>query len=227
MRGFLVVTALVFLAAAPTTITGLDLPSHAQALRDRLPENFTILIQSPFVVISDDTPQHTRQYATGTVKWAVDHLKKDYFDHDPEEIIDIYLFKDAASYQRYTKELFHTRPHTPFGYYSPSDRALIMNISTGGGTLVHEIVHPFVRANFPSCPAWFNEGLGSLYEQSAERDGHIVGLTNWRLAGLQRAVKAGQVPSFESLLSTTDDDFYNHDAGSNYAQARYLCYYLQ
>ena len=24
-----------------------------------------------------------------------------------------------------------------------------MNISTGGGTLVHEIVHPFIEANFP------------------------------------------------------------------------------
>ena len=40
----------------------------------------------------------------------------------------------------------------------------IMNIATGGGTLVHEIVHPYVEANFPGCPAWFNEGLGSLYE---------------------------------------------------------------
>jgi len=226
MRGLLVVTALICLAATPTT-TSLNLQDHAQALRDRLPGNFTILIQSAFVVISDDTPQHTRQYATGTVKWAVDHLKKDFFDHDPDEIIDIYLFKDAESYQRYTKELFHTRPHTPFGYYSPSDRALIMNIATGGGTLVHEIVHPFVRSNFPICPAWFNEGLGSLYEQSADRAGHIVGLPNWRLAGLQRAIKADQVRSFESLLSTTDDEFYNHDPGTNYAQARYLCYYLQ
>ena len=31
------------------------------------------------------------------------------------------------------------------------------------------MVHPFVEANFPDCPAWFNEGLGSLYEQCAER----------------------------------------------------------
>ena len=42
-----------------------------------------------------------------------------------------------------------------------------MNIATGGGTLVHEIVHPFMAANFEQCPSWFNEGLGSLYEQSA------------------------------------------------------------
>ena len=61
--------------------------------------------------------------------------------------------------------------------------------SPGGGTLVHEIVHPFMRANFPACPAWFNEGLASLYEQSAEKDGHIRGLINWRYTALEKAVK--------------------------------------
>ena len=102
-----------------------------------------------------------------------------------------------------------------------------MNISTGGGTLVHEIVHPFVEANFAECPAWFNEGLGSLYEQSSSRDGEIVGLTNWRLAGLQRAIAAGVVPSFRTLTATTSYQFYEQDPGTNYAQARYLAYYLQ
>jgi len=102
-----------------------------------------------------------------------------------------------------------------------------MNIATGGGTLVHEIVHPFMAANFPACPAWFNEGLGSLYEQCGERDGRIRGRTNWRLAGLQKAIRKKQVPPFKTLCSTTDGQFYSQDKGTNYAQARYLCYYLQ
>jgi hypothetical protein len=163
----------------------------------------------------------------GTVRWAVEHLKQDYFSRDPNEIITIWLFEDDASYRNYAKSIFGDEPDTPYGYYSPADRALIMNISTGGGTLVHEIVHPFVRANFPRCPAWFNEGLGALYEQSGERDGHIVGRTNWRLAGLQRAIKAGNIPTFKELTATTDAEFYGDDKGTNYAQARYLCYYLQ
>ena len=102
-----------------------------------------------------------------------------------------------------------------------------MNISTGGGTLVHEIVHPFVAANFPNCPAWFNEGLGSLYEQSGEVDGEIHGYTNWRLPRLQEAIRKGNLTSFETLCHTTDSEFYEKDRGTNYAQARYLCYYLQ
>jgi hypothetical protein len=102
-----------------------------------------------------------------------------------------------------------------------------MNIATGGGTLVHEIVHPFMRANFPQCPAWFNEGLGSLYEQSSSRDGHIIGLTNWRLPALQEAIRAKKVPSFQALTATSSAEFYDQDPGTNYAQARYLAYYLQ
>jgi hypothetical protein len=154
-------------------------------------------------------------------------MKRDYFRHDPKEIITIWLFKDDASYRHNTKLLFNDEPTTPYGYYSASDRALIMNIATGTGTLVHEIVHPFVRANFPKCPAWLNEGLGSLYEQCGERDGHIVGYTNWRLAGLQHAINAGAVPSFTELTGTTSSEFYGEDQGTNYSQARYLCYYLQ
>jgi hypothetical protein len=35
------------------------------------------------------------------------------------------------------------------------------------------------------------------------------------------------VPSFEHLTSTTTEEFYERDPGTNYAQARYLLYYLQ
>jgi hypothetical protein len=102
-----------------------------------------------------------------------------------------------------------------------------MNIATGGGTLVHEIVHPYVEADFPHAPPWLNEGLGSLFEQSAERDGHIVGRTNWRLSGLKRAIQKNQVPSFEALTSMTTRQFYDEDKGTNYAQSRYLFYWMQ
>jgi hypothetical protein len=56
--------------------------------------------------------------------------------------LSLWLFKDKTSYETHVREIFHDSPTTPFGYYSPAHRALIMNIATGGGTLVHEIVHP-------------------------------------------------------------------------------------
>ncbi|HRX79932.1 MAG TPA: DUF1570 domain-containing protein, partial [Pirellulaceae bacterium] len=96
-------------------------------------------------------------------------------------------------------------------------------------TLVHEIVHPFIAANFPDCPSWFNEGLGSLYEQCNTNNGRIWGLTNWRLRGLQEAIKHEdyEMPTFEELCGTSTRAFYDADPGTNYAQSRYLLYYLQ
>jgi len=217
------ILTLLCVATAPAK----DYEAHVAALKRRIPPGFSIVIQEPFVVIGDGGAIAVGRSATGTVKWAVDHLKADFFQNDPDEILDVWLFKDRDSYNKYTKEIFNDTPGTPYGYFSHKHKALIMNIATGGGTLVHEIVHPFMYANFPECPSWFNEGLGSLFEQSNERDGHIVGMTNWRLAGLQRAIKAGTVPSFKELTAMTSGEFYNEDRGTNYAQARYLCYYLQ
>jgi hypothetical protein len=205
-----------------------DYAQHIMALRKKVPNSdFTVVLQKPFVVIGDESAEMVRRRSVRTIKWAADKLKQDYFEKDPPDIIDIWLFKDEKSYKKYALEIFGDSPQTPFGYYSHQHNALIMNIGTGGGTLVHEIVHPFMSSNFPECPAWFNEGLASLYEQSQEKDGHIWGLTNWRLAGLQDDIRTGRIGSFEALTYTTEGEFYRCAKGNNYAQARYLCYYLQ
>lgn len=205
-----------------------DYAKHVEYLKKKYAgKGFYIVIQEPFVVIGDESEEMVKRRSENTVKWAVDKLKANYFTKDPEEILNIWLFKDNTSYYKNTKDIFNDVPDTPYGYYSPAQKALIMNIGTGGGTLVHEIVHPFIEANFPESPAWFNEGLASLYEQSSERDGKIIGMTNWRLSGLQKAIKNKTNPSFKDLLSTTRTAFYADETGVYYAQARYLCYYLQ
>ncbi|WP_419189614.1 C39 family peptidase [Stieleria marina] len=208
--------------------TAADYAQHIMRLKTKLPnDNFTIVLERPFVVIGDEDAATVRRRSKQTVAWAVKRLKKQYFARDPERILNIWLFRDKASYDTNAIHLFGSKPSTPYGYYSSSNDALVMNIATGGGTLVHEIVHPFVESNFPRCPAWLNEGLGSLYEQSSSRGDKIVGLTNWRLAGLQRAIKNNSVPTFAQLCGTSTREFYDQDPGTNYAQARYLCYFLQ
>lgn len=215
-------------AAEGPARTDVRYAEHVARLRARLPANeFTIVIEKPFVVIGDEGPARVRMRARNTVRWATTMLKKDYFDKNPATIIDIWLFKDKESYRKHAKEFFGRAPTSPFGYCSHRHNALVMNIATGGGTLVHEMVHAFMEANFPECPTWFNEGLASLYEQCRQKSSHIHGLTNWRLAGLQKSIRAGKVPPFKTLALTTSHQFYNEDKGTNYAQARYLCYYLQ
>jgi hypothetical protein len=170
------------------------------ALREKTAgERFTFVVKRPFVVIGDEAPEVVRQRASRTVRWTVDLLRKDFFARDPGEIIDIWAFKDAKSYARHAWELFRDRPTTPYGYYSAQNRALVMNIAPGAGTLVHELVHPYMRANFPGCPPWLNEGLASLYERPSEEGGHLVGLVNWRLPA--RAIRAGRLPDFRILFA--------------------------
>jgi hypothetical protein len=208
--------------------TDAEFAAHVEQLKKKLPsQDFTVIVQPPFVVIGDEPAADVRAHSERTVKWAVDKLKAEYFSKDPEEILDIWLFKDAASYERNAQLLFGEKPTTPYGYYSSAQKALVMNISTGGGTLVHEIVHPFIQANFPGCPPWLNEGLGSLYEQSGEENGRIHGYTNWRLPGLQTSIRAGTVPTFRELTSLNPRGFYDDERGIHYAQSRYLLYYLQ
>jgi len=238
-RAFQVLSARFLLVAGGASLAiGSDTASAAtnSALAEhlaqlRVPEGFTVVVQPPFVVLGDESPAMVRLRATNTVKWAVDRLKLDYFRRDPAEVIDIWLFRDRASYTNHAWLLFRDAPTTPFGYYSAEQRALIMNIATGGGTLVHEIVHPFMRANFPECPAWFNEGLASLYEQAAEKQGRIRGKINWRYKGLEAAIKEGRTIPFAQLTALSESEFYGGSNSTNYnqhyAQARYLCYYLQ
>ena len=212
-------------AAAPASAPAYD--QHVAAVRKQAPAGFNIVVSPPFVVVGDAPAARLRAIAAGRIRWTADRLRQEHFERELPEILTIWLFRNGASYRRYTRELFGETPTTPFGYYSSRDRALVMNIGSGGGTLVHELVHPYVAANFPACPAWLNEGLASLYEGATSRGARIRGLVNWRLPGLQAAIRARRLPSFEQLLATTDQEFYEEDPGTNYAQARFLCLYLQ
>lgn len=204
-----------------------EFAQHVMKLRERLSREMAVVVEPPFVVVGNGGLGNVRRSAEQTVRWAVKLLSQDYFDKPPARILNVWLLGDAESYEKTARAITGDAPGTPYGFYTRQHGALVMNIATGGGTLVHEIVHPYIEANFPACPAWFNEGLGSLYEQSAERDGHIVGLTNWRLGGLQRAIRAGRVPALEALLGTSSSEFYADESGVHYAASRYLLHYLQ
>lgn len=220
----MVLTLALMLAALP------DPAAHVAAQRKKHGDAVADLdtwVDGQFVVWGDAGKVQVQRSAQGVVRWAVTHLEAEFFSKRPEGLYDVFLFKDEASYLRHAKALFGHAPETPYGYASAQHRALVMNIATGGGTLVHELVHPYVAASFADPPTWLNEGLASLFEQADERDGKMIGRTNWRLAGLKEAYAAKRVLPFERLISTTDAQFRDDDEAVHYAQARYLMLYLQ
>lgn len=204
-----------------------DFTAHLAALKPTVPAGFTVRIEKPFVVIGDQDPAEVERQAVGVVRWAGALLTKDFFPKPPDAIYDIWLFRDKESYDRQVAKLTGTPPISVYGFCAPAKRALYMNISTGGGTLVHEMTHAYMHGNAPQCPPWLNEGLASLFEACGKRDGHLIGHLNWRLPSLQKALRAGTAPSFADLAKLDHARFYGDDTGANYGTARYLFYYLQ
>ncbi|MFZ5438556.1 MAG: C39 family peptidase [Myxococcota bacterium] len=210
--------------ASPTRA---EVAQHVMKLKESLPAGFTLAWEQPFLVIGNEPPDKVRARGRDVVRWTRDLLLKDFFARAPAQLEEVWIFRDAATYTAASRSLFQTEPTTPYGYYLAQRRAMVMNIKPGYGTLTHELVHPFMHANWPDAPAWLNEGLGSLFEFPGERDGHFIGQLNWRLPAVQDAIRAKTVPRLSALARTTEDEFYADDSGVHYAMARYLCYWLQ
>jgi hypothetical protein len=209
-------------------IDGIAVARRVRDLGEELGERgWSVAVAGPFIVTGDLPLARLEHFSEGVIGMALSHLRRDYFARDPRDPVVTYLFGDDASYRRHTLDIFGESPETPYGYYDRGRHAMVMNIATGGGTLVHEMVHPLLRVNFPGASPWLDEGLASLFEQCRERDGQLVGMTNWRLPGLQHALRGGHAPGFEELLAGDAAVFYGENRGNNYAAARYLLYYFQ
>lgn len=165
------------------------------------------------------------RYASGTVVAAAEAMWAGYFRNRPDHVITVLLFADDRSYRQWGKKLFGDTQMPHFGYYKPGKRTMVMNIATGGGTLVHELTHSLIVYDFPGVPTWFDEGFASLHEGCRIGRDTIIGLVNWRLPALQKAVEARKLRPLRDLV--TKRDFRGRLEGLNYAQARYFVMYMQ
>lgn len=196
-------------------------------LTGKLTSDFIVKEHSYFVIASNLSEAETDKILTQTIDRAVDCFYNDYFYTKPTEATTIFLFKDDKTYRYWAKTLYDDDDLSKYGYYKPSERTMLMNINTGTGTLVHEMTHALARYDFPDIPSWFNEGLGSLYERCSLNNKTILGYVNWRLPALQDALADKSYTSIERLMKTNWEEFYGDGSDVNYAQARYLCMYLQ
>lgn len=212
---------------APASAPDLSGPCKQTAadLKDKLDSSFAVLVQPPFVVAGDMNARDLRYYLDESVLRPAQALWNGYFRKRPDKVITVLLFTGDKTYRASAKKLFGDTDVSHYGYYRPGDRTLVMNISTGGGTLIHELTHALIEYDFPDHPDWFNEGFASLHEQCRIGADEIVGLENWRLPGLLETIGKGKLQSLPKLVSR--EDFYGAEQGTNYAQARYFCLYMQ
>jgi hypothetical protein len=199
---------------------------EAKSLKGRLDDTFTVTINAPFVVAGNMSLAQMQQYINGCVTVPAQAMWNCYFVKKPDDVITVLLFADDKSYRQWAEKLLGDKDVSHFGYYRPDKRTLVMNIGTGGGTLVHELTHSLIVYDFPSVPQWFNEGLASLHEQCSVSADRITGKVNWRLPALQKAIADQKLRPLAEMISK--NDFYDEKTkGINYAQSRYFFMYMQ
>ena len=115
---------------------------------------------------------------------------------------------------------------SPLGFYRPDLRVSAINLARGIGNLRHELVHPLIGDDFSGIPSWLNEGMGSLYGTAKPTKSGMAFLVNYRLKDLQRALKAGTLPTLSELVGSTHADVHGDRAMTFYALGRYLMLYL-
>jgi hypothetical protein len=213
--------------ATSEPIARADLERHREDELDRAGAGYVAAVaRPPFVVVS--TSNVDRDDAIATIEWAGARLRRQLFDVEPAKPITVWVFGTEDEYRRGSSAALGIIPDTPYGFYSPCKRALVVDAAYGWGTLVHEMVHAYMDADFPEAPVWVGEGMASLFENSAPRpDDTISGTTNWRLSSLQIALQRSKAPSFVALAKGGRGVFHGENGDLYYAAARYLCFWLQ
>ncbi len=201
---------------------------QGEVLRGQLGDQGNVYVDPPFVLGGDLSREQLVYWDQRVVRHAAEAMWRQYFTKRPTDPIVILLFGSERDYRRYARRDYGETAAPYYGYCLPEDRRLVMNITTGGGTLVHELTHALIDYDFPCVPDWFNEGLACLHEEceaQAWGRGALVGRVNWRLPALQQAMASGKLRPLRELM--TMDDFRGPQETLNYAQARYFCMYVQ
>lgn len=222
----------------PISATGLLTDGEQQALSDacrekvteiapQLSENCHTVVSPPFVVAGDLPESTLRRYVGDVVTPTRRALETSYFDRKPNEPIVLLIFSNDKSFREHARRFDGADRGCYSGYYQRRSRRILLNISTGEGTLAHELTHTLAHFDFPKMPEWFDEGLASLHEQCEfSADGlRLDGLKNWRRNILLAELGKGKLGTIESLMTHTA--VRGNLESVRYAHAREFCLYLQ
>lgn len=219
-------------AAEPPYDLAADRERRTRAAKEELgAKTITTNISDIFVVVGPPGWQGgSFEQSVSLMRSAMAGYLNNRFGKKPSRAISVYLFPEGKSYEAFCKKQYSAPCIAHYGFYSPQDRYMVMNIGLGAGTLTHEIVHPLVEADFPEAPTWLNEGIASVFEAPViTKPGEIHGVKNWRHPRLKRALtSAGEKDHarLDVMFSMRDDVFRAENEDLHYAMARYACQWL-
>ena len=169
----------------PAGVTPAAHVQHVMKTKAKIPDGYATRIAGPFFVIGDEAPARVEHYARdGRLDGRA-----------PQARLPTCASRPTSSTSGCWGARQLRRQRRAPVRQAPVDAVRLLPARAPGA--VHEHRHrrrhagargrpPVHRRQLPvTCPAWFNEGLASLYEAVREQHGQLWGLPNWRLAGLQ------------------------------------------
>ncbi len=213
---------------APSPGESLDRRCHRTAdwLRRQLGDSFHLLVRSPFILASDARPEDLQGWYETLILPAATAMSDRYFRTPPHEPITVIRCSGEQEYRRTAEHLFSQSPPSPYGYYRPHLRTILLNDQQRGAAAArHELTHALMDFDFPAAPAWLREGLAALHEDGELAVGdHGIPLDHRRPV-LRRALSSGQLPSLAALLAL--QTLHDEHESLHYAHAQHFCRYLQ
>ncbi len=214
---------------APNRLRPPTVPKTLDSLAASAGRDFICIERENFLIASDLEPESAEYLVDGVFDFCRRALINSYFDRlpDPPKTVNLYVFRDYASYVKGLRNFFAMDPISPYGHYGHSQKYLVINYDTGPGTMVHEMTHALMADDFPEAPIWLAEGIASLYEQCRAEGNILKGEDNWRLPELKLALSQGSITPLARLLAMNPSSFRAEKESLHYAQARYFCKYLE
>lgn len=199
----------------------------AQEIVTRLDRSSTVLIRPPYVIAGDMSEETLERLHQTVVLPTERALNVGFFDVRPTEPITIVAFAKEAGFRDFARRVDRRSSVSYYGYYLRDHRRLVVNVSTGAGTLAHELTHALAHFDFPNMPEWFDEGLASVFEQSEFTDTthRLTGTDNWRVHHVLRALHDNHLRPTGDLVQ--GQSVRSDNEAIDYAHARYVCLFLQ
>jgi len=209
-------------------------------LREEFGHGFDVSTTQHFVVVHPRGPWSTwadrmeslyRSFIRGMQVRGID-------THDPQVSLVAIVFRTRADYYAYAAA--HGSPLQPgtLGHYDPKSNRIFLyddgHSTNNLATIVHEATHQTAynvgaHRRFAVQPSWLVEGLAMMFETPGMREGWSIHtrkdrINQGRLHYYQQNIE--RRPKNALLQLVTSDQMFRTDAGTAYAEAWMLTFYL-
>ena len=214
-------------ATEPNARLQAECEAKANLFQQRISIPINVLVKAPYVLMGDYEIKTLEALYQKTILPIQHALSISYFDTQPEQPITIIALSSQRRYQHVAYDLDQRKTGSYYGYFKSDEMRIVLNLTTGSGTLGHELTHALAQIDYPAMPEWFDEGLASLHEQCefSEEGNQLLGTANWRAQLLLSALDRQHLPDLSALVQ--QNKISKESEALTYAHARYFCLYLQ